>query len=395
MMVTRKLFQPGIDWLQFPRHRVHFFTSYPDPFLEIQSDDTEKYYVPFVRVGPGRRREEQEWQADFRFPLPPAWDFRILWENGRVEKPKRAEHFTTRLRSFWLQDGELFAGKPAAAISPSRVLKINHFQGSLITRPLYIYLPRGYDEHPQQSYPVLYMHDGQNCFAQFAHDSYAGSWKADLTADRLIALGQMRECIIVGVSNGREERLTEYLPPPLVFNPSPTRRNRKGETLPPQIIGQADKTARYYREEVAPFMAGLFRVQSGRDHTATCGSSMGGLFTTYLAWEHDDFARHHAALSPSYWVTQTRDNRFKTIEYIQNSPRPDIRFWLDSGTQNSPGRGYDARFEVLALRDTLLHKGFTEGDDFQCVIDEDGIHDEASWGRRLSQVLPFLFPVDG
>lgn len=392
-MLTSQLFRPGTDWLQFPRHRVHLLTSHPDPFLEVESDDTEKYYVPFVQIGPGRRHNESEWRADFRFPLPSLWNFRITWEDGRVQKPKRDEHYATRLRTLWLQDGEIFAAKPAAAISPSRVLKINEFHGSLPTRALYVYLPRGYDEHPQQQYPVIYMHDGQNCFAHFAHDSYAGAWKADLIADKLIALGQMRECIIVGVSNGREERLAEYLPPPLIFNPSPTRRNRKGEPLPPHIIGQADKTARYYRDEIAPFIGNRFRALRGRDHTATIGSSMGGLFSTYLAWEDNDFARHHAALSPSYWVTQTKDNRLTTIQYIRDAALPDIRFWLDSGTQNSPGRGADAKLEVLAMRDALHHKGMVEGDDFQCYIDEEGIHDEASWGRRLNLIFPFLFPV--
>jgi len=91
-MLKSQLFQPGTDWHQFPRHRVHLLTHRPDPFLEIESDDTEKYYVPFVQVGPGRKRDEHEWRADFRFPLPPAWDFRITWENGHIEKPKRAEH---------------------------------------------------------------------------------------------------------------------------------------------------------------------------------------------------------------------------------------------------------------------------------------------------------------
>ena len=52
----------------------------------------------------------------------------------------------------------------------------------------------------------------------------------------------------------------------------------------------------YYRDEVAPFVAERYRVLSGREHTATCGSSLGGLFSIYIAWQHSDFARHHAAL---------------------------------------------------------------------------------------------------
>lgn len=63
--------------------------------------------------------------------------------------------------------GEIFSYQPAPDVSPSRVIKLPAFTGSLPTRPLYIYLPRGYDEHLDRAYPVLYMHDGQNCFETF------------------------------------------------------------------------------------------------------------------------------------------------------------------------------------------------------------------------------------
>ena len=51
-MVHRQRIQPGTDWLQFPRHRIHFLTNHPDPFLEIESADTEKFFIPFVNIVP-------------------------------------------------------------------------------------------------------------------------------------------------------------------------------------------------------------------------------------------------------------------------------------------------------------------------------------------------------
>ena len=192
-------------------------------------------------------------------------------------------------------------------VSPSRVEKIFEFEGSLSARALYLYLPAGYDE-TDEHYPVLYMHDGQNLFEAFVDDSYLGSWRADETADRLIREGRMRPCIIVGVSNGGEARLAEYLPPYASYTlpASKEKRQSKGRKKTPlkPVRGRADETFSYYQGEVAPFVAANYRVLTGREHTATGGSSLGGLFSTYIAWEHPEFARSHAVLSPSYWITR-------------------------------------------------------------------------------------------
>jgi len=289
-----------------------------------------------------------------------------------------------------------------SSYSPSKVIKIDEFEGSLPKRPLYIYLPRGYDEQPDRKYPVLYMHDGQNCFEAFVEDSYAGSWKADITADRLIREGRMRECIIVGVGNGSEERIAEYLPPYATHQLPP--RKRKGltktsgekervETAPLPIVGRAEKTAVYYRDEVATYMRQHYRVDSRREQTATCGSSMGGLLSTYLAWEYPEFARNHAILSPAYWLTRTPVGTFETIERLRTGRPRDARFWLDSGTQDAPGRGDDGWPETAAARDALLENGYQLGSDFQYLLDEGACHRESDWAARLHHVLEFLFPV--
>jgi hypothetical protein len=43
-----------------------------------------------------------------------------------------------------------------------------------------------------------------------------------------------------------------------------------------------------------------------------------------------------------------------------------------------------------AMCDRLLTLGYTRGKDLMWVEDRGGMHNEASWGRRLRKALPFL-----
>jgi predicted alpha/beta superfamily hydrolase len=327
------------------------------------------------------------------------WEFRVDVGDEQYDAPTESDYYRTALRTLWLQDGQIFNYPPAVVVSPSQVIKIPGFTGSLSTRALYLYLPRGYAEHRDRSYPVLYMHDGQNCFETFAEDSFAGSWRAEETADRLIGQGQMQECIIVGVSNGGRERSVEYLPPYINYWSLPPRlldsSKEYDDYLPHQpVSGQADRTLAYYRYEVAHYLRQNYRVLAGREHTATCGSSMGGLFSAYIAWERTEFARHHAVMSPSFWITQTASGKIEAVERLRTGQPRDIRLWLDSGTLSAPGYGNDDMFDTLAAREALLENGYSEGPDFQYYLDEGGRHTEASWAARLDRIFRFLFPIE-
>lgn len=391
-------------------HHFYFLGEGTAPSIEIWRDDEVQDAVALARVGHGRTGRENLWMArldglwpeEEPGPLRREWQFRLNLGDGRLLHPEFAPAYTTTLRSLWLQDGQLFDYQPAPTVSPSRVVKIAEFRGSLSPRPLYVYLPRGYREHRHRRYPVLYMHDGQNCFEAFVDDSYAGSWQADVAANTLIRQGLMRECIIVGVSNGRDERILEYLPPyarhfppprrPLQAAPPSTEPSPRRRPLMP-VPGRGEETFRYYRDEVAPYVQRRYRVQPGREHTATCGSSMGGLFTLFIAWEHPEFARHHAAISTSFWITRNKAGLLEAIERLRTHPHHDVRLWLDSGTFSSPGRGDDGQRETAEARCALLEAGYREGVDFQYYLDEGATHSEASWAARLPLVLQFLFPA--
>jgi predicted alpha/beta superfamily hydrolase len=276
------------------------------------------------------------------------------------------------------------------SVVQSQVLKIP-FEGVLSKRYIYVYLPPGYDDSSEH-YPVLYMHDGQNCFETYVQDSFAGSWQADLIADKLILEHTLKPFIIVGVSHGSEERLAEYLPPYVAFRlPKPKGVRKKM----PAIVGRADKTFAFY-QEVHEFIKKHFRILGERENTATCGSSMGGLFTTYIAWEHPEFAKHHAALSSAYWATNDGQGHLKTINRIKTLPKRDIRLWLDSGegTLHIPGQDDDNKFVTMEAREALLESGYLEGVDFVYHLAEGGLHTESAWAARLDKIFTFLFSSD-
>jgi predicted alpha/beta superfamily hydrolase len=270
----------------------------------------------------------------------------------------------------------------------SQVLKIP-FEGSTLSRRfIYVYLPPGYD-NSSEHYPVLFMHDGQNCFEAYVQDSFVGSWQADLVADKLILEQRGKPFIIVGVSHGGQERFAEYLPPYIAFRlPAPKGVRKKM----PAIVGRADKTFAFY-QEVHGFIKQHFRILEGRENIATCGSSMGGLFTTHLAWEHPEFARNHAALSSAYWATNDGQGHLKIINRIKTLPKRDLRLWLDSGegTSQIPGQDDDNKFVTMEAREALLESGYVEGVDFVYYLAEGGLHTESAWAGRLDKVFTFLF----
>ena len=270
-------------------------------------------------------------------------------------------------------------------VSSSGVRKLT-FSGRLGERALYVYLPPGYHDADAQEarYPVLYLHDGQNCFETFSEDAFGETWRAERAADAMIAAGRVQPCLIVGVSNGGEKRLEEYQPPYSRLPDAPRRRLHRTPR------GRADELYREYLE-VSRFIAANFRVLPGRDHTATCGSSMGGLFSAYLAFTHPDFAKHHALMSPSFWTTETRRG-FRIFRRLRRAPVRDVRIWLDSG--EGQGDSDDNKTVTILARDALLKAGYEEGREFVYHFFPGGTHSEASWAARFPAVLVYLFPPE-
>ena len=242
-------------------------------------------------------------------------------------------------------------------------------------REVLVYLPPGYEQSGAR-YPVLYLHDGQNVFD--ASTAFAGvEWGADDTAERLIHAGQIAPLIIVAVANAGMDRIHEYAPTRgLIGEPAAGRR-------PQRSRGLARKYGRFLLGELKPFIDANYRTMPEGIFTGLGGSSLGGLVTLALGlWFPRAFTRL-AVMSPSVWWDDCTICRLVAA----TKRRPALKIWLDTGTAEP---GWERTRE---LRDALVQRGWTEGDDLHYLEAAGAGHDEGAWAARMEPMLRWLFPV--
>lgn len=234
------------------------------------------------------------------------------------------------------------------------------------TRLVTVYLPAGYDEHPERNYPVLYMQDGQNLFEPERAFVPGQHWRLKDAADAAISARRAAPMIIVGVDHAGVARLDEY---------TPTRDETKGGG------GRAADYVRMIREELKPLVDEKYRTRA--DETAVGGSSLGGLVSLYAALEAPDLFSAAAVMSPSVWWNARAI--LTHVDAFAHESRP--RMWVDIGLREGAEAVSDARL----LRERLRAHGWRDTD-LRYVEDRRADHSEAAWAGRAQQVLEFLFP---
>ncbi len=224
-------------------------------------------------------------------------------------------------------------------------------------RDVLVYLPPSY-RGSRRSYPVIYMHDGQNLFDPAT--SFAGEWGVG----RAMNAGARRglEAIVVGVPNMGEDRIAEYSP----FHRGPAYLSFLIDTLKPAVDER-------------------FRTRRTRSDTIVAGSSMGGLISLWALFRHPATFAAAGVLSPSLWFADGA-----IFSEIDRSPFVPGRIYLDIGTQEGAKHVASAR----RMRDLLSRKGYRLGRDLRWLESRAGGHDEPSWGRRFARALPFLLAAE-
>jgi len=236
-------------------------------------------------------------------------------------------------------------------------------------RDVLVWLPPGYDSDTTRTYPVLYMHDGQNLF-EAETSAFGTEWEVDETAEALVLAGDIEPLIIVGVDN-TGDRIPEY---------TPTRDSDYDDG------GDADDYGRFLVDELKPRIDQTYRTRPAASETGLCGSSLGGLVSMYLGLQHADTFGRIGVMSPSVWW----DNRVIVDDVEALTMKLPLRVWLDIGSDEGGGESVQ---DAAALKDALVAEGWVLGADLAYTVYQGASHDEASWAARMDDVLRWLYPA--
>ena len=237
----------------------------------------------------------QDDAAHFKFTLG-SWETVELDENGHAIE-NRNYNFSKNKDTLFLKiknwTNHTSSKKPSTASSNVSILDENFKIPQLNReRRIWVYLPPDY-ENSTASYPVVYMHDGQNIFD--TSTAYAGEWNVDETLNKLykkIGLG----LIVIGIDNGNSKRLDEY---------SPWKNKKYGG-------GEGEAYADFIVNTLKPIVDQKFRTLSNKENTGIIGSSMGGLISYYATLKYADVFGKSGVFSPSFWFSDKSFDFAKT-----------------------------------------------------------------------------------
>ncbi len=291
------------------------------------------------------------------------------------------------------------------------------FEGPLFSkdfntnRVVRIYLPPSYERGRSRRFPVLYLHDGQNAFSTVGTNVAFGwgNWELDRTVDALCAAGKMQEIIMVA-TDCSAERYLDYRGPAYPYSETELKEMKR----PSHSAGDNspyEKYTRFLITELKPKIDREYRTLPDGANTGVMGSSMGGLCSLALAWEHPEIFGKAASMSGAFQVERTH---FLTnvLRAYRGEPKP-VRIYLDSGRVDYSG-GDDGRQGTEAVAGQLLRIGWKEGRDLEHFIDTKRLteaelettglrrdkwkeaqtsqHNEFYWRLRAWRPLVFLFP---
>ena len=154
-------------------------------------------------------------------------------------------------------------------------------------RRIWIYLPKNYASS-SKTFPVLYMHDGQNLFNQ--QTAGFDEWRVDETLDSLQKLTG-KECIVVGIDHGGDSRLSEYAPYDFEYNKT-------------KFIAQGKLYVDFLAQTLKPFIDSKYRTKKSFENTFVAGSSMGGLISLYAVMQYPNVFGSAGIFSPSFWIAK-------------------------------------------------------------------------------------------
>lgn len=240
------------------------------------------------------------------------------------------------------------------------------------TRTIRVLLPDNY-ETSEATYPVLYMHDGQNLFEDetaYAHHSWG-------IIETMHALNK-ENIIIVGIDNS-DLRLSEYAPWLCVLDSERFRNVKVG--------GLGDVYAKWLVHDLKPWVDQTFRTQS--DHSYIAGSSMGAYISVYIATSYSHLFSSVGVFSLASWFNEVAFLNHIIHQHINHTQR----YFISVGRQETSDET-KKDFNELYIQNSkrLIHVLKEKGIRNILYIETDDHHHELAWRKRFVDFITFISP---
>ena len=166
-----------------------------------------------------------------------------------------------------------------------------------------------------ETFPVIYMTDGQNLFDD--EKVKFGCWYTRETVrDEIKNSGN--GVIIVGIHNDEDDmQRTRELTPKSIGNP--IMPPDMPEEIKKQLSPEGEIFDDFLIHTVMPAIEKQFPVKTGRNNTAFCGSSCGGMMAFFTSVNHPDVYCISGVFSPVFFVYQPDDLKNWVQKKITNT----------------------------------------------------------------------------
>ncbi|TDH21561.1 alpha/beta hydrolase [Segetibacter sp. 3557_3] len=216
------------------------------------------------------------------------------------------------------------------------------------SRRIWLYLPPDYYTS-KDSYPVIYMQDGQNLFEEWS--AFGEEWGVDETLNAMNG-----KCIVVGIDNAGTRRMNEY---------ALHDHERYGK-------GEGAQYLSFLVETLKPYIDQTYRTLPTREHTYIAGSSLGALISYYACLYYPEVFGGAGIFSPAFWIAPdlAQDAGSKANGHYKQ------RFYFYYGEEEG-AEMVDHVQPIVKLLEA--HPQY----DVTTVVKNEGTHSESEWRQQF------------
>lgn len=233
-------------------------------------------------------------------------------------------------------------------------------------RRIRVYLPSNMKD---STYPVLYMHDGQNVFGNEEAIGGVGLELDDYLEKNDVGL------IVVAIDQHSRERINEYCP----WENGDYTTKLLGK--PSSDGGKGKEYVEFIVNELKPLIDSKYNTNPSDSYMA--GISLGGLVTTYAACTYPHIFKRIAGFSSGFYRNQEEIERLLKMADLAQLEK----VYLDCGTKEGGEKLAGPFLETnIAIFEIIRKKGIQA----ELKVIDGGEHNYQNFKKRLPNILSYL-----